>query len=464
MLRSGRILIGVALAASVAVSTLAIPFAIPAMAAPSLSLTIYNEDLALVRDTRDMTLQSGRNRVEFPDVSAQIIPESVVLKAQGLTLVEQNFDFDLLTPAKLMEKAVGQTVQIVRINPGNGAELRETAKVLAVNDGVTLQIGNRIEVLRQDSIPTRVIFDKLPDTLKAKPTLSMVIDAKDAGSRSMEINYLTRGLSWRADYVASFDEKQGSINLQGWITLTNNSGLAYRNVKTQLVAGSVNRAGPRPMAGRPQYEMAVAKTAQNETLGGYHLYTLPEATTIADNQTKQVSFLDAPAVKAVKRYRYEAGDFTTQREAAHVDVDVTILNAKASGLGEPLPAGVIRIYGKDQAGQSHFLGEDRIDHTPDGLEIRPRVGKAFDVTVQSTITARREYKKDRFENAMDYKFRNARAEPVTVTFRQAGFGTNWDIVAESASHRAPDALSAEWDVTIPAKGETTLSFTVRQKE
>ncbi|MDA5192644.1 DUF4139 domain-containing protein [Govanella unica] len=451
---------GYALLAGVA---LAIPAAGPVSAASSLSLTIYNENLALVRDQRDMTLQAGRNRVEFPDVSAEIIPESVVLKAAGLTLVEQNFDFDLLTPTKLMEKAVGQTVQIVRINPGNGAEQRETAKVLAVNDGVTLQIGNRIEILRQDSIPTRVIFDKLPDNLKAKPTLSMLIDATTAGGRNLELNYLTRGLSWRADYVAAFDEKQGSLSLQGWITLTNNSGIAYRDVKTQLVAGSVNRVGGRPMAGR-NFETAMVKSASREAFGDYHLYTLPEATTIANNQTKQVSFLDAPTVKATKRYSYEAGDFLTQREAAHVDVDITIANSKADGLGEPLPAGVIRIYGKDQFGQSHFLGEDTIDHTPEGLDIRPRVGKAFDVTVQSTITARREYKKDRYENAMAYRFRNARAEAVTVVFRQAGFGTNWDITAESASHSAPDALSAEWTVTVPAKGDSLLTFTVRQKE
>src|SRR5690606_14791577 len=155
---------------------------------------------------------------------------------------------------------------------------------------------------------------------------------------------------------------------------------------------------------------------------------------------------------------------TSQREAAHADVSVTIQNVKSDGLGQPLPAGIIRIYGKDQAGQSHFLGEDRIDHTPEGVEIRPRVGKAFDVTVQGTITERREYRKRRFENVMSYRFRAARAEPVTVTFRQAGFGTNWDIVTESAAHRTPDALSAEWDVTIPAKGEATLGFTVRQKE
>lgn len=439
----------------------ALPLARPVSAASGLSITIYNENLALVRDQRDMTLKTGRNRIEFPDVSAQIIPESVVLKANGLSLIEQNFDFDLLTPTKLMEKAVGQTVEIIRINPGNGAEQRETARVLAVNDGVTLQIGDRIEVLRQDSIPTRVIFKELPETLKAQPTLSMLIDAKSGGSQPLELNYLTRGLSWRADYVAAFDEKQGTISLQGWITLTNNSGIAYRDVRAQLVAGSLNRVSGRPM----QAEMEMAKsTASREAFGDYHLYTLPERTTIADQQTKQVSFIEAPTVKASKVYRYDAWNFVSDREALHVNVDVTIENSKADGLGEPLPAGVIRLYGKDGSGQTHFLGEDRIGHTPEGLTIRPRVGQAFDVTAQSTIKARREYRKDRFENDMAYTFRNARAEPVTVVFRQSGFGTNWDIVTASMKQTPVDADTAEWRVVIPAKGETTLSFTVRQKE
>lgn len=440
----------------------AAPMTGAALADDSLSITIYNQDLALVRDQRGMTLKAGRNRVEFPDVSAQIIPESVVLKGGNLTLVEQNFDFDLLTPSKLMEKAVGQRVEIIRINPGNGAQQRETARVLAVNDGVTLQIGDRIEVLRQDSIPTRVIFPKLPDNLKAKPTLSMVIDSGAAGLVPLELNYLTRGLSWRADYVAAFDEKQGRINLQGWITLTNNSGTAYKNVRTQLVAGSPNRVSSGRL--NAQAESMVTHSATSETFGDYHLYRLPEATTIAENQTKQVSFLDAPSVKAQKQYRYTARNFGSMAEPVHVDVDVTIHNTKADGLGEPLPAGVIRLYGKDSAGQSHFLGEDRINHTPEGLTLRPRVGSAFDVTAQATIVKRTEYKKDRYENQMRYQFRNAREEPVQLIFRHAGFGTNWDLIEQSAKGVVQDANTVEWIVSVPAKGESVLTFTVRQKE
>src|SRR5208337_5577988 len=182
----------------------------PALAAErSVSVTIYPDDLALVQDRRDIDVKGGRQRIEFQDVSAQIRPETVSLTASDVAIVEQNFDFDLLTPAKLMEKAVGQEITIVRINPATGAELREQAQVLATNGGVVLKIGQRIEVLRDDGLPVRVIFDKVPDNLRAHPTLSVTIVGGRAGTRRATLSYLTPGLNWRADYVALFDEGSG---------------------------------------------------------------------------------------------------------------------------------------------------------------------------------------------------------------------------------------------------------------
>ncbi len=211
----------------------------PAIAADrTLSVTIYDDDLALVQDRRDIDVKGGRQRIEFQDVSAQIRPETVSLTAADISIVEQNFDFDLLTPAKLMEKAVGQEITIVRVNPATGAETREQAQVLATNGGVVLKIGQRIEVLRDDGLPVRVIFDKVPDNLRARPTLSVTIIGAHAGTRPATLSYLTPGLGWSADYVALYDEGDGKIDVQGWVTLTNSSGTTYDNAQTLLVAGS----------------------------------------------------------------------------------------------------------------------------------------------------------------------------------------------------------------------------------
>ncbi|MDA1322426.1 MAG: DUF4139 domain-containing protein, partial [Proteobacteria bacterium] len=204
------------------------------------SLTVYNQNIALVEDVRNLNVPAGRSRQEFPGVSASIRPETVGLSGRGLSVVEQNFDYDLLTPGKLMESAVGGDIGIVRTNPGSGAQTTERARVLAANQGVVLQIGDRIEVLRDDGVPTRVIFDQVPQNLRPRPTLSVTLDAEGAGRRETTLSYLTSGLTWKADYVARFDEKAGKLDLTGWVTLTNNSGATFSNAQTRVVAGDVN--------------------------------------------------------------------------------------------------------------------------------------------------------------------------------------------------------------------------------
>src|SRR5271167_4795590 len=263
----------------------------------TLSVTIYADDLALITDHRDIDVKGGRQRIEFQDVSAQIRPETVSLSAADIGIVEQNFDFDLLTPAKLMEKAVGKEVTIVRVNPASGAETRELAQVLATNGGVVLKIGQRIEVLRDDGLPVRVIFDKVPDNLRARPTLSVTVIATHGGTRRATLSYLTPGLGWKADYVALYNESDGKIDVQGWVTLTNSSGVTYDNAQTLLVAGAPARIDrPRPVNRPPQsratMEQPGTESGNRERLGDYYLYPLADRTTIANLQTKQVSFHD----------------------------------------------------------------------------------------------------------------------------------------------------------------------------
>ena len=435
-----------------------------------LSLTVYNSDLALVQDIRDLSIGAGRQRLEFKDVSARIRPETVSLVAADVSIVEQNFDYDLLTPEKLMEKAVGRQVQIVRINPGNGAQVTETATVLSVNGGVVLKIGDRIEVLRQDDVPTRVIFDGIPQNLRAKPTLSVTVDSGKAGARPATLSYLTNGLSWKADYVAMFDEGPGKLDLQGWVTLTNTSGVDYPDAAVQLVAGDVNLANNEQEFWQRR-QIARNSSVRRGGVGGpaetgptsvadYYLYPLPGHTTVAQNQTKQVSFLDAKGAAARKAYEYRAYWFETLQTPANADVAVQFSNASHAGLGHQLPAGIVRVYVRDQAGEPKFVGENRIDHTPQGSDISVKIGEAFDVTVQPTVVAQEGAGKTRSRYRMSYLVRNAKAQPVTVTVRQGGLWREGKVIEESLKSRRLDAYNLAWDVPVPANGETTLTFTV----
>jgi hypothetical protein len=448
--------------ALLATAAVCISGAAHAQTAPRLSVTIYNNDLALVQDVREIPIAAGRQKLEFKDVSAAIRPETVSLSAAGLSVVEQNFDYDLLTPDKLMEKAVGQQVKIVRTNPGDGKETTETATVLAANEGVVLKIGDRIEVLRDDGVPTRVIFDKVPETLRARPTLSVTVEADKAGARPTTLSYLTTGLSWKADYVAMFDEAKGLLDLQGWITLGNQSGTAFVDAKTQLVAGSVNTLASndnyRPP--RPAVQAAGTESGTGERVADYYLYPLPHRTTIAANQNKQVGFLSAQGVAAKKVYEIRQDWFSSQAQPESATVAIQFSNARLAGLGNQLPAGVMRVYVRDKAGDPKFIGENAIDHTPAGSELSIKTGDAFDVTSQGTLVSDEKVSKTRSRYTMKYLIRNARPEPVTVELRQGGLWRDGEVKAESLKSRRIDARTLGWSVPTPANGETTLTFTV----
>jgi hypothetical protein len=433
---------------------------------PGLEVTIYNADLALVQDARQLDIDKGRQKLEFKDVSSAIRPETVTLSADGVDIVEQNFDFDLLTPSKLMEKAVGQQVTIVRTNPGTGAQVTETATVLAANEGVVLKIGDRIEVLRDDGVPTRVIFDKVPENLRAQPTLSVTVDSDHAGPRLATLSYLTTGLSWKADYVALFDQPGGKLDLQGWVTLTNQSGTSFEAADTKLVAGQVQVAGNgggsyyNPTEGVTQAGTE-ANTGPGKALGDYYIYALPERTTIAQNQTKQVSFLDAQGVTAHRVYQWNAEELVSASEPAHAAVGVDFTNSTGGGLGAGLPAGTVRIYERDASGAPKFVGEAPIGAVPQGSELLLKMGEAFDVTVQPTLAADERISASRSRYSMSYLIRNAKSEPVTVEIRQSGYwGRGTKVLAESLPSRRIDAYTLGWSVPVSANGQTVLTSQV----
>ena len=428
------------------------------------AVTIYNNDLALVQDTRQLDLGTGRSRREFPDVSAQIRPETVTLSGDGVGIVEQNFDFDLLSPQALMQKAVGETITLVRMNPATGAETRERARVLAANGGVVLQIGDRIEVLRDDGLPVRVIFDRVPENLRARPTLSVTVESARAGRRPVTLTYLTPGLAWSADYVALFDESAGRMDVQGWITLTNNSGTEYRNADTLLVAGAVGQANqgygrgypPPPPGGIRQ---PGTETSSRERIGDFYLYPLPERTTIANRQTKQVSFLDVHNTPAARAYEYRNPWLGTQDQPQSANTVLRFSSSREQGLGDALPAGTVRVYQRDARGNPQFVGESAIGHTPMGSELGLVTGQAFDVKVQPVVERRERLGNSRWRTTMRYTLTNARPAAVTVDLLQSGLWGDTRIVEESQPSERRSADEALWRVPVPANGEATVTAT-----
>jgi hypothetical protein len=442
--------------------------AVLGMSAPALaqsaqgdvSVTIYNNNLALVQDMRRLTVPAGRSRQEFPDVSAQIRPETVTLSGAGIGIVEQNFDYDLLSPDKLMEKAVGQTITIVRTNPATGAETREQAKVLAANGGIVLQIGPRIEVLRDDGLPVRVVFDKVPENLRARPTLSVTIDAVRAGATPVRLSYLTPGLGWTSDYVALFDEAKGAIDVQGWVTLSNNTGTSFASADTLLVAGNVNSGGMRYRGARPDsLEQPGTESGTRERLGDYYLYPLRERTTIANAQQKQVSFLDVKGAPARKVYEFTNQWLGSNDDPRSCITALKFSTSKEGGLGDQLPAGTIRVYLNDARGNPQFIGENRIDHTPMGSTMAIRTGEAFDVKVKTVVEERTKLSNRRWRTRMRYTLTNARPAAVTVDLAQDGLWGDVRIEDQSIDGERVSADRVEWKVPVPANGSAELTAT-----
>ena len=437
----------------------------------AIAVTIYNSDLALIRDSRNVTLTAGENDLAFIEVSAGIRPETALLTGRGveLDILEQNFDFDLLTPQKLLEKSVGQTIRVVRTNPETGADSIEDATVLSVAEGqVVLKIGDRIEV----TPPGRLVYSAVPANLRDRPTLVVKLASDKAGEVPVDLSYLTRGLSWAADYVAELSPDEKTVNLNGWVTLTNMSGIAYEDAKLQLVAGDVNQAQPPyPAAPEAVFGMADAMPRQKmveEAAFEYHLYSLDRPTTLKENQTKQVALLSAAEIPVAKQYLLVnvaqlGGNFSIkvgETERVNAEVRMKFQNDDKSHLGMPLPSGVVRVYKADSDGDAIFVGEDRIDHTPKNEEVDLILGRAFDVTARGKQVSYERISDNVYENAYEIEVKNAKKEAITVTLREFMPG-QWKILEESAKHEQRDSATAEWLVQVPAEGSAKLAYKVR---
>ncbi|MDY6848652.1 MAG: DUF4139 domain-containing protein [Thermodesulfobacteriota bacterium] len=441
----------------------------------AVAVTVYNEDLALVRDRRRVELPKGEIRLAVREVSARIRPETALLRTPDgkspLRVIEQNFDFDLLTPDKLLEQYIGREVLLVRTHPTSGAEQTQPATILAYNDGVPiLKVGDQIET----GVPGRLVFPDVPETLRDRPTLVLLLDNPRAGQRELELSYLSGGLSWRADYVARLNESDDRLDLSGWVTLTNRSGIAFRNARVQLVAGDVQQARDKMRAAEAQPRMAMAlqdAAPQEEGLFEYHLYSLARPTSIRDNQTKQVSLLSAAGLPVRKELvlrgasHFYTGRYGEPQRGLKVAVFVAFDNREQDGLGVALPKGIMRVYKDDSRGTAQFIGEDRIDHTPKNEEVRLRLGSSFDLTAEKVQTDYHKLDQGRdklpvIETAWRITLKNAKPQAETVRVEEPLPG-DWSILEENFPHRKLSSALAGWDIEVPAEGEAVLEYRAR---
>ncbi len=441
----------------------------------SLNVTVYNNGFGLVKDNRKVNFTKGLNSLSFQGVSAQIQPESALFEGNGLTVREQNFNFDLLSRESLLRKFLGKDIEVIETHYISGKKTVEKAKVLSVDAGLVLKIGDRIET----DYNGRLIFPDIPENLYDQPTLSINVVADSDGERNVELSYLTNGLTWRADYVAELNDNEDMLNLNGWVTLTNTSGIPYNNADIQFVAGAVNRIRPvvpRPMmfkAARAQVSMdaaGVTNAMSEEQLMDYHLYSLGRKTDIASNQTKQLALFSASGVKVEKEYKFTnivpsyrnangSGEFDTRNAEVVLKFD----NDKKSNLGLSLPSGIIRVYKADSKKNMFFVGEDKIDHTAENEKVKLDLGNAFDVTVRGKETAFTSFSNKSYEAGYSLTFKNAKETPVRITYQQ-DFPYQWSIADSSIPYTSPTARQAQWVIDLPAKGQNVLNFTVRVKK
>ncbi len=441
-----------------------------------LALTVYNSNLSLVRDVRQLTLPSGESLLRFMDIAASINPATVhfrsLTEAAKLNVLEQNYEYDLLDPNKLLQKFVGREVTLLRPKSVNGTTEYDEVKatLLSLNGAPVWKIGNEIVTgFSYESIR----FPELPENLYERPTLLWTLQNTGARRHRVEASYLTANLSWNADYVLNVAKDETSGDLDGWVTLVNHSGTAFKNASLQLVAGDLHRV----MAQNGMDEMkamgAVARAMpapapfQQESFSEYHLYSLNRRTSIFDQESKQISLLNASHFPMRKVYVVN-GQSYYYRGAAQpgapmkdpVQVFYKFKNEEKAGLGMPLPAGTIRVYQQDSRGGSLFAGEDHIDHTPKDEEIALHIGNAFDIVAERKQT---DYKKlsDRlYEFEYEITLRNHKAIPVTVEVNEP-IGGDWEVVNSTYKFTKTAAFAAQFDVSVDKDGTSVLKYRVR---
>jgi hypothetical protein len=439
-----------------------------------LAVTVYNSNIALVRDVRRLRLPTGTLDLRYMDIAAQVNPATVHIVSltapKELTVLEQNYEYDLLSPEKLLQKYVGKELTLIRTVTENNStkEVPVKATLLAYNQGPVWKVGNEIITgMGAD----RYVFPDLPENLYSKPTLVWLLDNSQAGEQTVEASYLTNQVNWSADYVLTVHSDQKAADLNGWVTVVNQSGTAFHHAQLQLVAGELNRVLPhtapimRAMAMKA--EAAGAPQFAQEALSEYHLYTLERRTDIQNNETKQISLLAAAGTSVEKIFQVDGQPYYFQSQASPgqpvkepVKVFIKFKNSEANSLGIPLPAGTVRVYQGDSKGRLQFIGEDRIDHTPKDETVSLHIGNAFDVVAERKQTDYQRLGPHNVEVAYEISLRNHKPDPITVLVNEP-IGGDWTMLESSFKYEKTAAFAARFTVPVAANAEAVLKYRVR---
>jgi len=439
-----------------------------------LAVTVYNSNIALVRDVRHVRLPEGAVDLRYMDIAAQVNPATVHIVSltapKELGVLEQDYEYDLLSPQKLLQKYVGKELTLIReITENNSTkEVSVKAVLLADNDGPVWKAGNEIIT----GMPTdHYVFPDLPENLYSKPTLVWLLDNRQAGEQTVEASYLTNQVNWNADYVLTVHSDQKAADLNGWVTVVNQSGASFRNAQLQLVAGELNRVTPTVAPMKRVMVMgttqAVAPQFEQEPISEYHLYTLERHTNIQNNETKQISLLAAAGVAVEKvfevdgrQYYYQNPQSPGQPTKEPVKVLIKFKNTETNSLGVPLPGGTVRVYQGDSKGRLQFIGEDRIEHTPKDETVSLHIGNAFDVVAERKQTDFQRLGPHAVEVEYEISLRNHKPDPITV-FVNEPIGGDWTILNSTFKYEKTAAFAARFTVPVAANSEAHLKYRVR---
>jgi hypothetical protein len=435
------------------------------------AITIYNSNIGLVKDTRLIDLKPGIQELKFMDVAGKIDPTTVHIKSlingSSFNVLEQNYEYDLLSPQKLLEKYVGQKVQLAVFNNVTEKEEMIEATLLSTQGGNIFQIGDKIHIGHHG----RILLSKIPENLIPQPTLIWLLENRLSRPQKVEASYLTSGINWKADYVAVLNKLDTMTDMTGWVTIDNRSGATYQNALLKLVAGDIHRVqGEMRMDyARP---MAAAKEAsqqfKEESFFEYHLYTLDRRTTVKDNQTKQMSLLDTNQVPVKKLFifsghpQYYYSRYNQRTNKQKVGVFLELENTRKNNLGMPLPKGTIRVYKEDKDGSLQFVGEDRIDHTPKDEKFKIKIGEAFDVVGEKTQTEYKHLGYNLYEVAFEVSLRNHKKEDIKVLVEEPIPG-DWEMLSNTHSYEKLSSNLIRFDVPVAKDKEVKVKYRIRFK-
>jgi len=431
----------------------------------SVAVTVYNSNLGVVKDLRTIDINSGTSQIAITDVAQFIDPTSVHIDLNG-EVIEQNYQYDLVSLDKILQKYIDKDIQLI----GENSELIEGKLLSSFGGQIVLQKKEGGLLMLPNLSKYRFSVGTLPEGLITKPTLLWKVNSPKSGKQDVEISYQTSGMNWHAEYVAVLNSDDTKLDLNSWVSIENKSGTTYKDAILKLVAGDVNLVKDQQRVNYQPQEMMVKSMGvsqpqfQEKEFFEYHIYNLQRPTTLANNETKQISLFETSGVKAVKKYFYDGGRnyySSNTSQTGKVDVVVEFENKEENNMGLPMPKGKVRMY-KSDGKTLEFIGEDLIDHTPKNEKVRLKLGQAFDVVVEDVQTENKKITDRVWEQAYEVKFKNRKKEDITVEVERF-LGLNWEILSSSIDYQKKDAQNIIFKVPVSQDGETVLKFKVRYR-